>query len=146
MSEPDYRRITYDYTLAAARTLATQNPDLTFSYVSGQGTDSTGRGRLMWARVKGETENALLDLPLQVYLFRPGIIQPLHGITSRTRRYRVTYRITAPLLPAVRRLFPGQITTTEQLGLAMLQVARTGAPKRVLATSDINALAGRLCS
>jgi uncharacterized protein YbjT (DUF2867 family) len=139
MSEPDYRRITHDFTLAAARTLARLNPDLTFVYVSGQGTDSSGQGRSMWARVKGETENALLALPLPAYMFRPGIIQPLHGIRSRTRLYRVGYRVAGPLLPLVRRRWPGQVTTTEQIGLAMLHVARQGAPKRVLETADINA-------
>lgn len=140
LREPEYRRITYEFTLSGARTLARRNPDLTFVYVSGQGTDSSERGRSMWARVKGETENALLALPLRAYMFRPGMIQPLHGVTSRTRLYRVAYRVVGPLLPLIRRLWPGQVTTTEQLGRAMLHVARQGAPKRVLETADINAL------
>jgi uncharacterized protein YbjT (DUF2867 family) len=140
MSEADYRRVTYEFTLSAARTLGALNPGLTLVYVSGQGTDSSGQGRTMWARVKGETENALLALPLQAYMFRPGIIQPLHGIRPRTRLYRVAYRIAAPLLPLIRRLWPARVTTTEQLGRSMLHVARQGAPKRVLETADINAL------
>jgi uncharacterized protein YbjT (DUF2867 family) len=140
MKEADYRRITYDVTLAVARTLARRNPDMTFVYVSGQGTDSTERGRSMWARVKGATENALLALPLRAYMFRPGFIQPLHGIRSRTRLYRLAYRVAAPLVPLARRFFPRQFTTTETIGRAMLHVARAGAPKRVLETPDINAL------
>lgn len=141
-SEAAYRRITYDVTLAAARMLAERSPGATFIYVSGQGTDSTGTGRTMWARVKGQTENALLELPgLSAYLFRPGIIQPRHGATSRTRSYRLMYAAAAPLLPAARRLFPDQVTTTELVGRAMLAVARHGAPQRVLDTAAINALA-----
>ncbi|MET8828029.1 epimerase [Streptomyces sp. NPDC004610] len=141
MTEEAYRRVTYDLTLAAARALSAVNPDLTFLYVSGQGTDSTERGRSMWARVKGETENALLALPLRTYLLRPGYIQPLHGITSRTRLYRVLYRVTSPLYPLLRRLAPGHVTTTEQLGRAMLSIAGGGAPRPVLHNGDINRVA-----
>lgn len=140
MREPGYRLVTYDFTLAAAGTLARRSPGMTFVYVSGQGTDSSGQGRSMWARVKGETENAVLALPLQAYMFRPGFIQPLHGARSSTRLYRVVYRVIAPLAPLIRRLWPGQVTTTEQLGLAMLHVARQGAPTRVLDSRDIIAL------
>jgi uncharacterized protein YbjT (DUF2867 family) len=137
MSETDYRRVTYDYTLAAARVLAEHNPDLVFVYVSGQGT---GQGRAMWARLKGATEDALLALPFRAYMFRPGYIQPMHGIRSRTRLYRVLYRVVgAPLYPLLKRL--ASVTTTERVGRAMLAVARQGAPKRVLETRDINALA-----
>jgi uncharacterized protein YbjT (DUF2867 family) len=85
MREPDYERITYRFTLAAAETLSRANPGMTFIYVSGSGTDSTEKGRSMWARVKGRTENALLRLPLNAYMFRPGFIQPLDGIQSKTR-------------------------------------------------------------
>src|SRR5215470_865917 len=91
MSEAEYTRITYDITLAAAQTLARLSPGSTFIYVSGQGTDSTERGRAMWARVKGRTENALLALPLKAVMFRPGLIRPLHGIKSKTRLYRMAY-------------------------------------------------------
>jgi uncharacterized protein YbjT (DUF2867 family) len=103
MSEADYRRVTFDFTLAAARTLAKASPGLTFIYVSGTGTDSSARGRSMWARVKGETENALFALPFKrAYMFRPGFIQPMHGVTSRTRLYRLLYAVTTPLFPLVK--------------------------------------------
>lgn len=140
--EPEYRRITYDFTLALAGVLARLSPGLTFGFVSGQGTDSSGQGRVMWARVKGQTENALLELPLQAYMFRPGFIQPLHGASPSNQFYRAFYRAVGPLVPLLQRLFPKQVTTTERLGRAMLQVTRSGAPKRVLATADINALSG----
>lgn len=113
--EDEYRRITYDYTLAAARALPA-NPSLTFTYVSGEGTDSTERGRSMWARVKGRTENALLAMPFHVYLFRPGYIQPLHGATSKTPAYRWLYVVASWLYPLLRRLMPKHVTTTENLG------------------------------
>ncbi|HTT70251.1 MAG TPA: epimerase [Anaeromyxobacteraceae bacterium] len=143
MSEAEYRHLTLDLTLSVADLVARQNPGLTFVYVSGAGTDSTGRGRSMWARVKGETENALLRLPFKrAYLFRPGYIQPLHGATSRTRSYRLAYAVLAPLYPLSRRLFPRLVTTTELVGRAMLAAARKGAPGPVLETPGINALAG----
>ena len=146
MSEADYARMTFDLTLAAAGTLARLNPGMTFIYVSGAGTDSTEHGRVMWARVKGRTENALIGLPFKaVYLFRPGIIQPLHGIRSKTKAYRVLYTLTNPVLPLLRRAFPGLITTTEQVGRAMLAVARQGAPKRILENKDIEALGASGC-
>ncbi|MGN9842761.1 NAD(P)H-binding protein [Nonomuraea sp. H19] len=138
MSEKDYRRITYDYTMSVAGTLARLNPGSTFVYVSGVGTDA--QGRAMWARVKGATENALLALPLQAYMFRPGYIQPMHGVTSRTRLYRLAYMVTRPLYPVLRRLFPAAVTTTERIGQAMITVAERGAPKRILGPADINAL------
>ncbi|HCT80283.1 MAG TPA: epimerase, partial [Micromonosporaceae bacterium] len=106
MNEADYRRITHDMTMAAARPLSEANPDMTFIYVSGAGTDSTERGRSMWARVKGQTENELLALPFRAYMFRPGVIQPLHGITSNTRLYRILYRVSGPVIPLLRKLFP----------------------------------------
>jgi uncharacterized protein YbjT (DUF2867 family) len=140
MKEQDYRRVTFDLTLAVARMLARCNPAMTFIYVSGAGTDSTGRGRTMWARVKGETENALLRLPFQAVMFRPAGIVPLHGITSKTRLYRIAYALTRPLWSVLLELFPQFVTTTEQVGRAMLRVAKHGSPKRVLETRDINAL------
>jgi uncharacterized protein YbjT (DUF2867 family) len=142
MSEPDYRHVTYDFTLAAARALAPRNPGMTFIYVSGTGTDSTARGRSMWARVKGETENALLALPFKAaYMFRPGFIQPQHGITSKTRLYRAAYLVTAPLFPILNTFFPKYMTTTEKVGRAMLAIAKHGAPMRLLENRDINAAA-----
>jgi len=138
MDEADYRRVTYDITLAAAETLVTLNPGMTFMYVSGAGTDSTEKGRTMWARVKGETENALLRMPFKAaYMFRPGFIQPLDGITSRTRAYRLVLGLTRPIFPLLRRMFPRAVTTTQQLGRAMLRVAKEGYPKPILEAEDI---------
>jgi uncharacterized protein YbjT (DUF2867 family) len=140
MSEADYRRVTVDIAVAAGRALVAANPGMTCIFVSGTGTDSTGTSRTMWARVKGEAENAIFALPFKAaYAFRPAFIRPLHGITSRTRSYRVLYAILRPLLPLVMALFPRQATTTEKIGRAMLHVARHGAPKRILDTPDINA-------
>jgi uncharacterized protein YbjT (DUF2867 family) len=141
LKEEDYSRITYDFTLAAARTLARLNPGMTFVYVSGAGTDSTERGRSMWARVKGKTENALLKLPFKAaYMFRPAYVQPLQGATSRTTAYRVLYAAMAPLYPVWKRVLPKYTTTTEQIGLAMLHVARHGATNPVLESIDIDKL------
>jgi uncharacterized protein YbjT (DUF2867 family) len=139
MSEEHYQRITYGFTLAAARVLVGLNPNMTFIYVSGAGTDSSERGRSMWARVKGRTENELLRLPFHAaYMFRPGVIVPLHGIQSKTRIYRVFYILLGPVLPLLKGRFPKYVTTTEQIGRAMLKVAKRGWPKRVLETDDIN--------
>lgn len=137
-TEAQYRAISYDLTLAAANALCRVNPEMTFIYVSGQGTDSTGTSRMMWARVKGETENALLAMPFRAYAFRPGFIQPMHGIESRTAAYRIFYKIARPLMPLLRRALPSSVTTTEQIGRAMINVAKHSAPKRVLETADIN--------
>ena len=128
----------YDYTLAVAETLARVAPGMTFVYVSGTGTDSSERGRVMWARVKGRTENALLGLPFRsAYMLRPGLIIPMHGIKSKTRLYRTMYTLMTPVYPLLLRLFPKQVTTTERLGRAMLRLARMGYSTRVLETADI---------
>jgi len=139
MKEADYDRVTYGFTLAAAETLSRLNPGMVFIYVSGAGTDSTEQGRVMWARVKGRTENALLRLPLDAYMFRPGVIQPLDGIRSKTASYRILYAIAKPLLPALRWAMPNQIVTTREIGQAMLNVARRGYPKKLLEVRDIRA-------
>jgi uncharacterized protein YbjT (DUF2867 family) len=133
LSEEQYTRITYDITITAAETLARLNPDLTFIYVSGAGTDSSETGRVVWARVKGRTENALLRLPFKAaYMFRPGAIEPAHGERSKTPAYRAFYAVAGPLLPLVRRVFPTAVLTTEQIARAMLIVARRGAPTHIL--------------
>jgi uncharacterized protein YbjT (DUF2867 family) len=137
MKEADYDRITYGFTLAAAEALGRLNPVMTLIYVSGAGTDSTEHGRVMWARVKGRTENALLRLPLIAYMFRPGVIQPLDGIRSKTASYRFLYALTKPLLPLLRWAMPNQILTTREIGQAMLNVARRGYAKRILEVRDI---------
>lgn len=135
--EADYTVVTHDYTVAAATVLARLNPEMTFVYVSGAGTDSTERGRVMWARVKGRTENAVLALFPRGCAFRPGIIQPVHGAVSKTRLYRVIYAVAAPLFPVLRKLAPKRVTTTELVGRAMLRVARTSPAERVLENGDL---------
>jgi uncharacterized protein YbjT (DUF2867 family) len=141
MSEERYRHLTYDITMAAARTLAKLNPQMVFAYVTGRGTDSTERGSLMWARVKGKTENDLLKLPFKAaYMFRPAGIQPLHGIRSKTGWVQAIYVAAAPLLSLLNRVAPKYMTTTEQVGRAMITVARDGFPRPVLESEDINAV------
>jgi uncharacterized protein YbjT (DUF2867 family) len=142
MYEADYRRVTYDLAVSVGQTLARLNPALTFVYVSGAGTDSTEHGRSMWARVKGRTENALLRMPFKAaYMFRPGVIRPLHGIRSKTRSYRVLYVVMAPFVLLAAGIAPNSITTTEKMGRAMIHAAARGAPKALLGTRDINDLA-----
>ena len=141
MDEARYRHMTYDITLAAATTLARLNPGMVFTYVSGRSTDSTEQGPLMWARVKGKTENDLLKLPFKAaYMFRPAGIQPLHGVRSKTPWVQAIYVATSPLLSFLVRVAPSYMTTSEQLGRAMLKVARDGYPRPVLESEDINSL------
>lgn len=141
MDPKRYRHLTYDVTMTAAKTLARLNPGMVFTYVTGKGTDSTEQGRLRWARVKGKTENDLLKLPFKAaYMFRPSGIQPLHGVTSKTRWINAVYALTAPLLSWMVRHTPNQMTTSEQLGRAMIKVARDGYPKPILESVDINAV------
>jgi len=141
MKEEEYEHLTYDLTMAAAETLCRLNPQMKFFYVSGAGTDSTEHGRSMWARVEGRTENALLRLPFAAaYMFRPGLIQPLHGVRSKTTFYRVFYVFSSPLFPLLRRAFPNQVLTTEEIGRAMLAVARHGYEKHILEARDIRAV------
>jgi uncharacterized protein YbjT (DUF2867 family) len=138
MSEPQYERLTYGITIAAAEPLSRLNPGMTFVYVSGAGTDSSEQGSSMWARVKGRTENALMRLPFKdAYMFRPAGIQPMHGEQSKTAAYRVAYSLTKPLFPLLRRIFPSYILTTEEIGRAMILVAKRGAAKKILESSDI---------
>lgn len=137
MAESRYRHLTYDLTLAAANAIAGVNDKLTFCYVSGAGTGVNSR--MMWARVKGQTENVLLGMPFKsAYMFRPGYIQPMKGIRSKTPIYQAFYTILGPLYPLLRRLAPGLVTTTETLGRAMIEVAANGYGKSVLETEDIN--------
>jgi uncharacterized protein YbjT (DUF2867 family) len=142
MNEADYTRVTYELTMSVARTLLKVSPGLTFVFVSGASTDSTEQGKTMWARVKGKTENALLAMPFKAkYMFRPGFIRPLHGIKAGTRWVRAVYAAMAPLTPLIKALAPGSVTSTEAIGRAMIEVARRGAPKAVLETVDIEAVA-----
>ena len=141
MTEDAYERITYGITMAAAETLCRLNPQMKFFYVSGAGTDSTEQGRSMWARVKGRTENALLRLPFAAaYMFRPGLIQPMHGESPKAAVYQALYTIARPLLSLLRRAFPNYVLTTEEIGQAMLIVTRRGYPKHILEIRDIRAV------
>ena len=147
MTEAEYRRVTYDLTMVVARSLVERNPGMTFIYVSGTGTDSSERGRAMWARVKGATENALRLLPFKAtYMFRPGYIQPLHGITSKTSWYRGLYALVGPLYPLLKATLPAHVTTTEQVGRAMIEVAKHGAPEPFLENRDIGLIGARVAA
>jgi uncharacterized protein YbjT (DUF2867 family) len=141
MDAERYRHLTYDITMAAATTLARLNPGMVFTYVTGRSTDSTEQGPMMWARVKGKTENDLLKLPFKAaYMFRPAGIQPLHGVRSKTAWVNAIYVVTTPLLSLLARTSPKFMTTTEQVGRAMIKVARDGFPRPVLESEDINAI------
>ena len=138
MNEADYRRITYDLTMSVAERLVRVGPDTRFLYISGSGTNAGGRA--MWQRVKGATENALLALPLDSYMLRPGIIQPRDGIKSKTPLYRAMYTVMTPVLSGLRAIAPNAVTTTDALGRAMLALAERGGDQRVLEMADINRL------
>jgi len=141
-TEEDYTRQTYDLTLAAARDIVAASPQSVFVYVSGIGTDSTERGRVMWARVKGRTENALLALPFRAaYMMRPGFIQPLRGVTSSTSLYRFFIAAFAPLFPLARKLFPTHVVTSIEVGKAMIRLAARGDDRKILEPADIRRLA-----
>jgi uncharacterized protein YbjT (DUF2867 family) len=137
LSEAAYTRITYDFTLAAARRMAEQHPGMVFVYVSGAGTST--EGRQMWARVKGRTEDDVAALDLQAYAFRPGFIRPEHGARSRVRLYRVIYAALSPVSALLVRFAPGIATSTTQLARAMLMVARTRPEHGVWTSREIAA-------
>lgn len=137
-TEAEYTRITKDLTIAAAQTLLRLNPELSFVYVSGEGADSSEKGPLMWARVRGQTENELLRLPFKkVFIIRPGIIQPLDGIQSRVRLYRLGYTVLKPILPMLRYFFPNIISSTQLMGQAMIKIIRYGYEKPILRNKDL---------
>ena len=139
MNERDYSRITYDLTMQAARTLSGFNPDMTFCYISGTGTDSSEKGRLMWARVKGKTENHLTRLPFKaVYLFRPGLMKPTKG----QKNVKPLFKVLGLLYPLWKVLSPKNVCTLEEVGLAMIQASQTGYTKQILENKDIAQLAG----
>jgi uncharacterized protein YbjT (DUF2867 family) len=138
VKEDAYREITYDLTMTAAAAVAAQNPKAVFVYVSGAGADASSG--TMWARVRGETENALFATSLDAYVLRPGFIQSRHGARSSTLLYRVAYPVFALLFPVLKRVAPKYVTSTEQIGLAMLGIARHGAPQRVLYSDAFNAI------
>jgi len=137
MKEEAYKRITYDLTMAAARTLSKLNPDMTFCYVSGSGTDSSEHGRIMWARVKGKTENDVASLPFKAaYACRPGFIKPIKGLK---KAYGVS-RVLGTAYPVLRALFGKYVCTLEDLGRAMVRVSTEGYSKKVLECVDIERL------
>lgn len=138
MAEDEYTRITYDLTMAAAQTLSRLNPRMTFLYVSGAGTDGTEKGSVMWARVKGRTENAISRLPFEgAYALRPAAILPEDGERSSTPLYRIAYSLLRPLWPVLRSLAPNYVITTRELSRAMLYLAKYGAGQRVLESTDL---------
>ncbi|MGE5315462.1 MAG: NAD-dependent epimerase/dehydratase family protein [Acidobacteriota bacterium] len=139
MKEEDYRRITYDYTLSLARALSLAEPDAAVTYVSGAGTDSSEKGRSMWARVKGKTENDLMALFRRAYMFRPAYIQPTPGLAHA---YKI-HKVIVPLYPLLKRLAPNYTCTLEEIGLAMINCARNGYAKRILEVPDIKEAAER---
>ena len=139
LTEAQYSAITYDLTLSVARTLARLNPSIAFVYVSGQSTDATEKGSVMWARVKGRTENALLALPIASYMMRPGMIIPKDGIKSKTGWYNFFYTVATPFYPLLE-MSKGSVTTTQKLGRAIISVARTRPAQRIWETRDINGL------
>lgn len=144
MSEKDYTKITYDLTLSIANELINLNPRIRVCYVSGAGTDSTGQGRSMWARVKGKTENDLIDLhKSNAFMFRPGYIQPMAGVKSRTGWYNIMYMIFAPLFPLMKLFFGKRLLTSKELSNAMLQTVSTGYEKQILEIADIKSLASK---
>lgn len=142
MHENDYKHLTYDFTLALARELVKLNPEMTFNYVSGKGTDSSEKGRSMWARVKGKTENDLIKAGFKnAFMFRPGAIIPLRGIKSRTKAYQFVYDYLMWLVKLVKVLAPNSVLTTTQMGQAMIHSVTQSYPKNILEPKDIIALA-----
>jgi nucleoside-diphosphate-sugar epimerase len=137
MSEADYTKITYDTTLHFAGLLAAQNPQMTFIYISGAGTDSTEKGRLMWARVKGKTENDLQKLPFKKeHNFRPGFMKAMPGQQHTLK----LYNYMAWLFPVLKTLMPNMTSTLQQVAGAMIACVVTDYEKPVLEVKDINAL------
>lgn len=132
--EGEYRRTTYDLTMNFADTVLKLNPDSVFTYVSGSGTDSSEKGRLSWARIKGKTENDLLKLPFKdSFMFRPGYIQPIKGLKHS---YKI-YNYLSPIYPMLQRFFPKYVGTLEELGRSMINVTLSGYEKKVLEIVDI---------
>lgn len=141
LNEEQYTKITYNYTLALAKVLFELNPEMTFNYVSGQGTDSSEKGRVMWARVKGKTENDILNLGFkQAYAFRPGAIIPLKGIKSRTKSYQFMYDYFMWLVKGIKAIAPNSVVNTTQIGIAMINSMLLGYDKKVLKPKDIISL------
>jgi len=142
MSEEAYRMVTVDVAVSAAKALLEASSDMALCFVSGAGTDDTERGRTMWARVKGAAENRLAAMPFRaVWLFRPGYVQPVKGVRSRTTLYNAAYAAVGWLYPVLRRVAPRLVTNTENVGLALIRAARDGAPSKIIDNAGINDLA-----
>lgn len=142
MKEEEYTHLTYDLTMGFAKTIAASSPELTFCYISGAYTDSTEKGKSMWARVKGRTENDLLRLFPNAYMFRPGYMQPTPGLKN-TLKY---YKYFTWMYPAMRKLIPSFVSTLAELGQAMLFCASSGFPKKHLEVADIKSAAKQFIS
>ena len=143
LSEDKYSRITYELTMNFARTVLPLNPGIVFCYISAAGADSSEKGRIMWARVKGKTENALLAMPFKrAYMFRPGFIQPMKGVRSRTSLYNAIYAVLKYLYPLLKGL-PQYVTSSDRLGQAMLKAVLKGYDQPILESRDINLLAAK---
>jgi hypothetical protein len=141
MSEADYNHITFKLTTSFAKTFLEQNPGSIFCYVSGAGTDSTEKGRVMWARIKGKTENTLINMAFKkAYMFRPGYIQPMRGIKSRTAIYNIFYIFLKPFY-FILKSFPKYVTSTDRLARAMIKTVAGGEQRAVLESADINEIA-----
>jgi len=141
--EEEYKHITYDLTMNFANILVKLNPDMTFCYISGVGTDSSETGRSMWARVKGKTENDLLKLGFKdAYMFRPGYIQPTKGLKNA---YKI-YKLFTPFYPILKRIFPKYVVSLEEIGNAMINVTLLGSNKKVLECKDIVKLSNVITS
>jgi hypothetical protein len=137
MKEPEFYKLTYILTMNFATTLVNKNPDMVFCYISGSGTDSTEKGRMMWARVKGKTENDLMKLPFKsVYNFRPGIIKPTKGLKNTLS----FYKYLGWLIPVIKSVSPGSVVSLQQIGIAMIHAAGKGYEKKILEVKDIVAL------
>jgi hypothetical protein len=140
-SEAEYTELTYTLTLGFATTLASLNPEMTFCYISGANTDSTGKGRSMWARVKGKTENDLMKLPFkQVYNFRPGGIEPFLPLKP-TQTYYKTYKYLGWLFSLMKVIAPGYVIKLKDLAAAMINASLTGYSKNILEMKDMKLLA-----
>lgn len=140
--EKEYTRLTYDYTLALAQELYRLDPDMTFAYVSGQGTDSSEKGRSMWARVKGKTENDVLKMGFrQAYAFRPGVIIPRKGVEPSGKLYRLFIMNLVWLIKLVKKIAPNSVVDSVQIGKAMIAVTKVGYRKSVIDPQDIQVLA-----
>jgi len=138
MQEDQYKKLTYDFTITLAKEVLKQNPKSTFIYVSGDGTDSSEKGRTMWARIKGKTENDLLKLGFkQAYMFRPGAIIPLRGILPSSKMYRVLIKSLKWLLKLIKKMAPNSVVNTTEIGIAMINATKRGYEKQVLEPKDI---------